>query len=168
MPKRYHINAEQVIEIESARRKNKDKTIETRLKILLLHSEGKSRSEIAEKTEYAKSSISEVVSRYCNKGISAITSPHYGGNNRNLSYAEEEALLEPFRQAAEKGQIIEISEIKRAYEEKLGREIKSRGHIYYILEKHGWRKVMPRSKHPNKASDEAIEASKKLTLKSRS
>jgi len=166
MPKRYDINDDEVLEIANARRKNKDKNIETRLKILQLHSEGKSRAEIAEKTGYAKASISEVVSRYCNKGITAITTPHYGGNNRNLSYAEEEALLKPFRQAAEQGQIIEVSEIKRAYEEKLGREIKSRGHIYYILEKHGWRKIMPRSKHPNKASDEVIEASKKLTPKS--
>ena len=31
-----------------------------------------------------------------------------------------------------------------------------------VLERHGWRKVMPRSKHPQKASDEAIEASKKI------
>lgn len=31
-----------------------------------------------------------------------------------------------------------------------------------MLERHGWRKVMPRSKHPQKASEEAIEASKKI------
>ena len=31
-----------------------------------------------------------------------------------------------------------------------------------LLERHNWRKVMPRSRHPKKASDEAIEASKKI------
>ncbi len=33
-----------------------------------------------------------------------------------------------------------------------------------VLKRKGWRKVMPRSKHPKKASPEAIEASKKLKL----
>ncbi|MBR4040361.1 MAG: winged helix-turn-helix domain-containing protein [Clostridia bacterium] len=34
--------------------------------------------------------------------------------------------------------------------------------IYYVLHRHGWRKIMPRSRHPKKASEEAIEASKNL------
>ncbi len=34
--------------------------------------------------------------------------------------------------------------------------------IYYVLRRHGWRKIMPRSKHPKKAKQEAIEASNKL------
>ncbi len=29
-----------------------------------------------------------------------------------------------------------------------------------MLKRHGWRKVMLRTKHPKKADDEAIEASK--------
>ena len=33
--------------------------------------------------------------------------------------------------------------------------------IYYVLHRHGWRKVMPRSRHPKKASEEVIETSKK-------
>ena len=38
-----------------------------------------------------------------------------------------------------------------------------RGYIYMLLKRKGYRKVMPRSKHPKKAKEEAIEASKKLT-----
>jgi hypothetical protein len=34
------------------------------------------------------------------------------------------------------------------------------------LKRHGWRKVKPRPRHPGKASDEVIEASKKLTKNS--
>lgn len=68
-------------------------------------------------------------------------------------------------ESAQAGQLVEVSAILRAYEEKTGRTLeKSHGQIYYVLKRHGWRKVMPRSKHPNKASDEVIEASKKLTL----
>ena len=92
---------------------------------------------------------------------------HYKGNHRNLSFAEEEALLELFNEKAAAGQVIEVGEILAAYENKIGRPVGSNSQIYYVLARHGWRKIMPRSKHPNKASDEAIEASKKLTMRLR-
>ena len=163
MPKRYQMNEEQVKEIKEARKENKDKNVEKRLKVLLLHAEGKKREKIAEMTGFVKSYISELVSKYCNKGISSIINNHYHGNHRNMSFAEEEALLGPFMEAAEAGQIVEVSGIRQAYEEATGRSLENnRGQIYNVLHRHGWRKVMPRSKHPNKASEEAIEASKKL------
>ena len=162
MPKRYHINEEQLIELEEARSQNKDKNVEKRLKALLLHAQGEKRASIAEKTEFAKSYISELVSKYCSNGLSAIADNNYPGNHRNLSFAEEEAFLEPYKKAAEAGQIVDTSAIKAAYEAKVGHSIGG-SQIYYVLHRHGWRKVMPRSSHPNKASDEVIEASKKLT-----
>lgn len=42
---------------------------------------------------------------------------------------------------------------------KIGRET-GNSYIYTMLKRHGWRKVMLRAKHPKKADDEAIEASK--------
>jgi hypothetical protein len=36
-----------------------------------------------------------------------------------------------------------------------------------LLERHDWRMVMPRGKHPKKASEAEIEASKKLKLNTR-
>ncbi len=81
-----------------------------------------------------------------------------------MSIEEEEALLAPF--IAEAGQMVEVSKIKAAYVEKVGHEIGG-GQIYYVLKRQGWRKVMPRSQHPNKTSEEAMEASKKLSLKSK-
>lgn len=56
--------------------------------------------------------------------------------------------------------MIEVCKIKAAYIEKVGHSI-GNGQVYYMLKKRGWRKIMPRSQHPNKASEEAIEASKK-------
>ena len=164
MARRYRISEDQVRELEEARKKTKDKNVDKRLKAIRLHAEGKKREQIAGQTEFAKTYISELVSKYCNKGIEAIIENHYPGNHRNLSFSEEEALLEPFRKAAALGQVVEISEIKRTYEEAIGRSLENNhGQIYNVLHRHGWRKVMPRSKHPDKASEEAIEASKKLT-----
>ena len=74
---------------------------------------------------------------------------------------KKKTVLAPFKAEAEAGQMIEVSKIKAAYEEKVGHKI-GNGQIYYILKRQGWRKVMPRSQHPNKASEEAIDASKKL------
>ena len=82
-----------------------------------------------------------------------------------MSYEEESALLEPFQKEAEAGQIVEVSEIKAAYQEAVGHSIGT-AQIYYVLRRHKWRKVMPRSKHPKKADEEVIEASKKLTHES--
>ena len=76
-------------------------------------------------------------------------------------------ILAPFKARAEKGELVEISEIAKAYQSAVDHHI-SRGQIYCVLHRHGWRKVMPRSKHPKKASGEEIAASKKITLPSRS
>ena len=61
--------------------------------------------------------------------------------------------------------MLDIREIEKAYQERVDHRI-GHGQIYCVLNRHhGWRKIMPRSKHLKKASEEVIEASKKLTLK---
>jgi len=162
MPKRYHMSEQQKQELEEARRKNKDKNVEKRLKALQLHAQGEKRAAVAEKTGFAISYISELVRKYCNNGLSAIVENHYAGNRRNMSFGEEECFLEPYKRQGEQGEIIEVGAIKLAYEAAVGHSIGG-SQIYYVLHRHGWRKIMPRSKHPNKASDEVIETSKKLT-----
>ncbi len=151
--------------IKIARKTNKDKQVERRLKALELQASGKKAKEISAITGFHPAYISQLMAKYRDGGIEAITGNHYGGNRRNMSVEEEAELLEPFRQRASQGQLIEISEIKAAYEKAVGHTIGG-SQIYYVLRRHGWRKVMPRSKHPKRASDEVIEASKKLTLRS--
>jgi len=164
MPKRNHISEEQVLELEAARKKNRNKNVDKRLRALLLHAAGETREKIAEKTAFAVTYISALVSKYLKGGLQAVAGNNYKGNHRNMSIADEAALLEKFRQSAEAGQIIEVGEIKRAYEKAIGRTLEtSKGQIYRVLERHDWRKVMPRSQHPDKASDEDIESSKKLS-----
>ncbi len=152
--------------IKAARKANKDKEVDRRLKALELQATGKSAKEISAITGFHPAYISQLMAKYRDGGIEAITGNHYGGNRRNMSVEEEAKLLEPFRQRASQGQLVEVSEIKAAYEEAVGHRIGGT-QIYYVLRRHGWRKVMPRSKHPKKACDEAIEASKKLTPRSR-
>ena len=163
MSSRYKFSAEEIAAIAEARNANKEKQVERRLKALELRAQGKSSEEIAEICGYHPAYITTLVAKYRAGGLNAITESHYGGNRRNMSYTEEEELLAPFRAQAEKGELVEVSAIEAAYQEAVGHSIGT-SQIYYVLHRHGWRKVMPRSRHPKKASEEVIETSKKLRL----
>ncbi len=82
-------------------------------------------------------------------------------HHRALTDAEEDAILAPFEKAAEAGQAVTVKEIKAAFDKVRGKDT-GRGYIYMLLKRHGWRKVMPRSKHPKAANEEVCDASKKL------
>ena len=164
---RYVFTEEQIQELTKAAKADKRKDVDRRLHTLLMRAKGKKLAEAAQATGYSFSNITKLVRTYRESGVSAIVENHYGGNHRNMSYEEEAALLEPFRKEAEAGQIVVVSEMEAAYQEAVGHSIGT-AQIYRVLHRHGWRKVMPRSKHPQEASEEDIEASKKLTLPSKS
>ena len=166
MAKRYEFSAEEILEIEKARSANKDKRAEARLRALELRAKGATDKEVSEQTGFYHSTVSRLVSKYRKNGIEAISGNHYGGNHRNMSVEEEAEILAPFREKAEKGHIVEIKDIKAAYQAKVDHPI-SDSQIYFVLHRHGWRKVMPRSRHPKKADDATIEASKKLSPESK-
>jgi len=164
MPKTHQFTKEQYEEVMSLLSKIRDSNITRKLQVLQLRMEGYKNAEIGRITKYSTSRVSALVCIYANEGLAYFKEENRkGGNRRNLSYAEESELLESFKVLAGKGNIITVKEIKSAYEEKVGHRI-GKGQIYRVLKRHGWRKVMPRSKHPNKASAEEIESSKKLTL----
>ena len=167
MSSRYKFSEEEKAAIAEARKRNTEKQVERRLKALELRAKGMSSDEVAAICEYHPAYITKLVANYRAGGLEAITGNHYGGNHRNMSYAEEEELLAPFKMQAEKGELVEVSAIEAAYREAVGHSIGT-SQIYYVLHRHGWRKVMPRSRHPKKASEEVIETSKKLTQKSTS
>ena len=162
MASRYKFSEEEIKEIEWARKVNKDKRAEARLKVLELRAKGASANEVAAATGFHAGSVTRLVAKYRDHGIEAIAGNHYGGNHRNMSMAEEAAILAPFKERAEKGELVEISEIAKAYQQAVSHPM-SNAQIYRVLHRHGWRKVMPRSRHPKKASEEEIAASKKLT-----
>ena len=81
------------------------------------------------------------------------------GNRRNMTPDEERAFLEPFREKAARGEILDTREIMDAYEAAVGHSIGS-GQIYYVLHRQGWRKVKPRSRH-EKAADKGVQDTQK-------
>ena len=165
MPKTYRISAENAAEIEEIRKTITDKKVDRRLHAVQLRGEGMTNREIAEKLDTSDKMVSQWVSAYINNGgIKALLPKERIGMHRNLSFEEEKEFLSAYTKKAEAGQIIDLNELKAAYIEKVGHSIGG-SQIYRVLERQGWRKVMPRSKHPQKANDEAIDASKKLKQK---
>ena len=162
MPKTHKITIQQLVEISEARAKNRDKQAEKRLYAVQLRGEGKRNKEIAERLGTSSDVVSRWVSWYTKSGLEALLPAKREAHRRNMSYVEEARLLASFEKQAESGQVVEVSDIKRAYETEVGHPVGS-GQIYRVLRRHKWRKIKPRSKHPKKAAPEAIEASKKLT-----
>ena len=165
MASKYKITTEQKTEIEQARKKNKDKRTEAKLRVLVMRADGVTAKKIAEATGFHPAYISSIVSKYIHGGLEAIIGKHYKGNHRLMTYEEEEEFLAPFIEEADGGHITDVKGIKAAYDKKVGHET-GHGQIYFVLHRHGWKKKMPRSKHPKAATQEAIDASKKLTPKS--
>lgn len=162
MPKTYKISKENIAEIKEIRKTISNKKVDRRLYAVQLRGEGLRNGEIAEKLDTSDKMVSQWVSAYIkNGGIKALLPKERIGQHRNLSYEEEAEFLAEYAEQAKAGKIIDTNELKAAYIARVGHTIGG-SQIYLLLARHGWRKVMPRSKHPKKASDEAIEASKKL------
>ena len=166
MASRYKYSEEEIKAIQQARKENKDKRVEARLKALELRAQGQKANEVANATGFHPAYVTQLVAKYSDHGLEAIKGNHYVGNHRNMSVEEEAEILAPFQAEAEKGKMVGVKEIAKAYQEAVDHPV-GKGQIYCVLHRHGWRKIMPRSKHPNKASKEELESSKKLTLLSR-
>lgn len=68
-----------------------------------------------------------------------------------MSVEKESDILAPFKERAEKGEMIEVSEIKAAYQAEADHPI-GNSQIYFVLHRQNWRKLTPRSRQPKKAS----------------
>jgi len=57
------------------------------------------------------------------------------------------AFLAPFIEHAAQGEIVTSKTIQHAFEQRVGHEV-DESTIYRLLQRHAWRKVMPRPYHP--------------------
>lgn len=117
-------------------------------------------SEIARHCGVSKATVHAVISHYNRLGVAAIETPGKGGRRRQyLTLEEEKEFLAPFFAQAERGEIATVAQIWQAFEKHIGHEVDD-STIYRLLNRHGWRKLMPRPKHPQ-ADPQAQEQFKK-------
>ena len=158
---RFQISTEEYEAIKAQEKVGKDKRTSKRLRILMLRYEGYKVKEIAKVYGMRVNSISQLCRRYREQGLEKFIENKYTSHRHAMTEQEENEILTPFEKAAEAGQIVTVKEIKAAFDKVRGKDT-GRGYIYMLLKRHGWRKVMPRSKHPKAANEEACDASKKL------
>lgn len=159
------ITEEQLQELNEERKNTQNKRYDLRLHAVALRGEGMKCREIADKLDVTPQTVSVWCLAYSKEGLDGIKNGVFGQNHRNMSFQEEEELLATFKKQADKGTMVDTRDIRKAYETAVGHQI-GNGQIYRVLKRHGWRKVMPRSRHPKKADEEAINSSKKLTKQS--
>jgi transposase len=104
--------------------------------------------------------VKKLWSQYFSGGEKVLIGQRRGGRRRaNLSVEEEEQVLTHFFDKAKDGEVLVVNEVKRAYEEAVGRAV-PKSTVYRMLARHGWRKIAPRPRHP-KADPQKLEAFKK-------
>lgn len=164
MKNKEKFDSKQRSQINHWKKKLTDAKLYRKVEVLDYASKGYTHKEISNLTDFSISRISDLVQEFVKNGIGYFTKEHRKGNSRrNLTPQQEEQIINEFREKAINGQVVSLTEMKLRYEEIRGKET-ANSTFYDFLERMKWRRVMPRGKHPKKASDEAIEASKKLTL----
>jgi transposase len=90
---------------------------------------------------------------------------NWGGRRYGyMTIKQERQFLSQFLDQASHGGILVVSEIKRALEALVGRKI-AKTTVYRMLDRHDWRTIIPRPRHP-KSNTEAQEGFKKTPEKS--
>jgi len=116
----------------------------------LLRESGMTQPAIAEAMGVSLSTVNRAHMAYDGGGIKALKPKPIGGRQReNMTLSEEKALLARFGRAAGAGEMLNIHDLKAAYEQAIGHAT-SDSTVYNLLARHGWRKLMPRPFHPRR------------------
>jgi len=122
---------------------------------------GLSADQVATAIGWHPSSVRKLQSLYLREGSTVLKRTGRGGRRRqNLTLEEEQNLLQKFLYQSELGGILEVSQVKAAYEQAVGHRV-PKSTVYRMLARHGWRKIAPRPRHPK--SDAALQAELKKT-----
>ena len=116
--------------------------------MVLLRESGMTQAEIADATGVSLSTVNRAHMAYDHGGRAALE-PSGWRIRENMTLAEEKALLDRFAKAAGAGEMLNIHDLKAAYEEAIGHPT-SDSTVYNVLNRHDWRKLMPRPFHPDR------------------
>jgi transposase len=107
-----------------------------------------SASQIAQVLGWATATVHITHSRWAKEGESLFDLKGKGGRkNQLLSEQQEAEVLAPFIEQASAGGVLKVAEVQQAYEARVGKAVPN-STVYRVLARHGWRKVMPRPRHP--------------------
>ena len=131
--------------------------------VLIRATLGSTAFEIARLLGWAATTVHNIHSQWAKEGEAIFELKSKGGRrNQYLSPEEEAEFLRPFLAKAKAGGLLSATEIKVAFEARIGCAV-AKSTIYRMLDRQGWRKVAPRPRHPK--ADLAAQAAFKKTRK---
>jgi len=112
-----------------------------------------------------RASIARLQARFRQRATPGKIRPrNWGGRRRALlTTEEEERFLAPWVEQAQEGRMLVVSSLRAAFSQRVGQPVAATV-VYRMLERHGWRKVAPDTRHP-KADPKAQEQWKKNSRK---
>jgi len=119
----------------------------------------KTAEQIGEMTLYSIQQVKAIHKKYRDGGLEALVDNRGGRYRQNLTIDQERELLKPFEEQGKSGSMIVANKVKKAYEQKIGKEVPE-STIYRMLARHGFRKIVPYRRH-KKADRQAQEIFKK-------
>lgn len=116
--------------------------------VLIRATLGSSAAQIAQLLGWSTATVHVLHSRWAKEGDAIFDLRARGGRHRqHLDPQQEQELLAPFVERAQAGGMLTVAEIQLAYQEQVGKAVAA-STIYRLLDRHGWRKVVPRPQHP--------------------
>lgn len=129
--------------------------------VLIRATLGSSASQIAQLLGWSTATVHVIHSRWAKEGDAIFDLRSRGGRrHQHLSVEQEQELLAPFVARAKAGGMLTVTEIQQAYQQQIGKKV-APSTVYRLLDRHGWRKVVPRPRHPK--TDVAAQAAFKKT-----
>jgi transposase len=96
----------------------------------------------------SRASVHRLQTRFRERSQGRYVAKRHGGCRRALmSLEEEQAFLALWAEQAKEGGVLVVSGLRAALSQQLGRPI-APSVLYRLLERHGWRKVAPDTRHP--------------------
>lgn len=121
---------------------------------------GLDHKQVAQAIGWSESHVKHVWGEYFKRGEEALMGSGRGGRRReNLTIEEEKQMLASFGDVAAEGRLLVVNRVKAAYENRLGRSV-PKSTVYRMLARHGWRKIMPRPRHPKNDPTQALDFKK--------
>jgi transposase len=155
-------NSSQLKRLKRALKREKNPTMRERIRMVLLRENGMTQPQIAEVMGVSLSTVNRAHMAYDHGGLRALEPRPSGGRIReNMTLAEEKALLGRCSKAAGAGEMLNIHDLKAAYEKAIGHPT-SNSTVYNLLDRHNWRKLMPRPFHPDRDVEAQIDFKKRL------
>lgn len=131
-----------------------------RLQCISLRRIGLTAGDVAKIVGLHRSSVLRIWALFQRGGVKALLEEKRGRARGRARWTlqEERVFLDPFLRAAERGKLTTVLEMYKAHCKRMGKKLDPTV-TYRLLDRHGWRKIIPRAQHPktDKAAQETFK-----------